>query len=78
MVRGALRTTLVGQGAVSDAERKILESIVANPLELTKMSSVAKASLLTLMKKVDNAVGEKAKSLGLVKQTSELDQFKRK
>jgi hypothetical protein len=77
MVRGALRTTLVGQGAVSDTERKILQDVVANPLELTRLSGTARKSLETILKRADINLQNKAKSLGWSSQADRFAGFKR-
>lgn len=78
MVKGALRTTLVGSGTVSESDQKILDDVVANPLEVTRLSSMAQSSLGTLAKRIDTTVGEKAKSLGLGRAEGQFDKFKRK
>lgn len=78
MVRGALRTTLVGQGAVSDAEREILENVVANPLELTRLNASSKKSLETILQRADIGLQNKAKSLGWQNQADKFASFKRK
>lgn len=77
MVRGALRTTLVGQGAVSDTERAILEKVVANPLELTRLNSASRKSLETILKRADIGIQNKAKSLGWQNKADKFASFKR-
>jgi hypothetical protein len=77
MVRGALRTTLVGQGAVSDAERKILENVIANPLELTRLSSTSQRALETVLRRADISLQNRAKSLGWKNQADKFAGFKR-
>lgn len=57
MLQGSLRTALVGPGAVSDTERKLIESVIADPTAVWSMNSDTrlKALQLALKKKLNTA-----------------------
>jgi hypothetical protein len=62
---GSLRTFLVGPGAVTEYEQKLLDSIVADPTKAFQLDSKAKATLVTLKRKVNDAFKNMAKAQGL-------------
>lgn len=48
MLQGALRVLIVGPGAVSESERKLLQDIIADPTKIASLDSSNKARLETL------------------------------
>jgi hypothetical protein len=67
---GSLRTFLVGPGAVSEYEQKLLDSIVADPTKMFSLDSKNKTALNELIKKVDYAYKAMAKQEGFAPQES--------
>jgi len=67
---GSLRTFLVGAGAVTEYEQKLLDSIVADPTKMFSMDSKNKAILRELENKVDYAYKAMAKQEGFSPQES--------
>lgn len=65
LLGASLRTTVVGQGAVSDAERKILEDIAANPLKIFSLQTTQLARLDQLKKQVVLNLKNKAQTIGI-------------
>ena len=65
MLKAALRTTIVGPGAVSDNERKMLDNIVANPLEIFSLQKNQLARLQTLAAQVKINLRNQAQTLGI-------------
>lgn len=65
LLGASLRTTVVGQGAVSDTERKILEEIAANPLKIFSLQSTQLARLEQLKKQVVLNLKNKAQTIGI-------------
>ena len=64
MIQGKFRLEIVGPGAVTENDRKVLEDVVASPLDIFRLSDVP--TLLTDMKsRMLSARDEKARSLGL-------------
>lgn len=64
-LKGALRTPLVGPGAVSESEWKLLDSIIANPTDLTNYTPSTIASLNALSSRLQSKLANTAKSEGL-------------
>lgn len=60
-LKAALRTELIGPGAVSESEWKLLDSIVANPTNVFSLDSSNQVALKTLGKKMEKNLAEKAK-----------------
>jgi hypothetical protein len=67
---GSLRTFLVGPGAVSEYEQKLLDSIVADPTKMFSLDSKNKTALKELINKVDYAYKAMAKQEGFAPQES--------
>lgn len=65
LLGASLRTTVVGQGAVSDTERAILEKIAANPLDIFSLSAAQLARLGTLESQIRANLRSKAGIFGL-------------
>ena len=61
-MQGLLRTPLVGPGTVSDSDRKILESVIANPTKVFSMDSSTRAALNTLRRSLESKLDTKAQS----------------
>jgi hypothetical protein len=60
-LKAALRSELIGPGAVSESEWKLLDSIVANPTNVFSLDSSNEVALKTLGKKMQRNLAEKAK-----------------
>lgn len=54
LLTGALRTEVVGPGAVSESEWKLLNTVVANPLALGNLRMTAESSLNTLKSRLND------------------------
>jgi hypothetical protein len=65
LLKSALRKEIVGEGAVSEAEYKILDTVIANPADFFKLSSTQRATLEYLENKVLRGLQNTAKSYGL-------------
>ena len=61
MLRAALRPTIVGTGAVSESDQKIINSVVRSPTEALSLKGSVKAGLRTLEKNLDAAHDIRAK-----------------
>ncbi len=64
MIMASLRTQVLGPGAVTDAERAILEKIVANPTSMFSLDSTNQKRLDTLMDTLKTNRNQKAKAYG--------------
>lgn len=62
---GALREEVVGPGAMSEPDREILQSIIANPTHIAQLDSTAKVRLDSLLKRVDAGLSNVLKQSGL-------------
>lgn len=65
MLKGQLRTEIVGPGAVSDSERAMLDAIVANPLEITRLDSASQAALRTLFERMQTSLNNSLVQYGI-------------
>lgn len=65
VLKGKLRPFLVGPGAVSESEQKIMDSIIQDPTSLTSGDASVFKSLETLKASVNNSYANKAKLAGL-------------
>jgi hypothetical protein len=65
MLKGAIRTEIVGPGAVSESEWKLLDDIVANPTKILQMDKNTQKRLETLKDTLDTGLRAKAKARGL-------------
>jgi hypothetical protein len=65
LLKAALRKEIVGEGAVSEGEYKILDSVIADPSKFFSLSSTQKATLKYLENKVLRGLQNTAKSYGL-------------
>lgn len=65
MLKGNLRVEIVGPGAVSESERAMIDAIVANPLEITRLNSTSRAALGALMERVSTSLDNNVKQFGL-------------
>lgn len=62
---GAIKLPYIGPGAVSDTERKILESIARDPSAIFSLSSANKASIQTVVAKVKHYRNSYYRSMGV-------------
>ncbi len=65
MLQGLLRTQVLGPGTVNDAERAMLESLVANPTKILSLDSNNKVKIQTLIQRLDKTLAAKAAGFGL-------------
>ena len=65
VLKGKLRTFLVGPGAVSESEQKILDSIIQDPTSLTSGDASVYKRLSSLKEAINNSYVNKAKLQGL-------------
>lgn len=70
MLKGNLRPDLVGPGAVSESEWKILDSIITDPTNITQLDSTSKVRLSTLGRRITNGFNSNLKQFGLKPQAS--------
>lgn len=66
ILKGQLRTPLIGPGAVSESEWKLLDEIIANPTKITALDSVTKSRLNTLYERMDIQTANQLKTMGLI------------
>jgi hypothetical protein len=66
MTMGNLRMAIIGPGAVSDSERAILESIVADPTEFFRLPAATRERLGTLMGALDRRWKSQLQASGVV------------
>jgi hypothetical protein len=59
-LQGALRREIVGPGAVTESEQKLLKSIIRDPTKFWSLSSSNKTALETLLKKVERGLAKNA------------------
>lgn len=71
-LKGQMRTAIVGPGAMSESDVKILENVIANPTKLLTLDSSNKTRLQTLLRVIDRKIGTGAKLLGLDYKPSEI------
>lgn len=65
LLMGALREPIVGPGAVSDAERALLEKAIADPTVIFSLGSKNKRSLQTLKQRLAVNLEQTAKAYGI-------------
>jgi hypothetical protein len=65
MLKGQLRVPIVGPGAVSESEWKLLDRIVANPATIFSLDPISRASLETVNRRIQDQLANKAKVNGL-------------
>lgn len=65
VLKGKLRGPIVGPGAVSESEWKLLNSIVADPTEIFSMDSVSRSSLQAVNDTMKRNLSDIAKANGL-------------
>lgn len=65
VLKGALRVEIVGPGAVSESEHKLLDAIIANPTKLFSLDSQNKQALNTLLTRLKTNREIVASGLGL-------------
>jgi hypothetical protein len=68
MLKGSLRTLLVGPGAVSEGERKLIDEVVADPTKIFSLDDSNKKRLTTLITRLDRNLAQNAKAYGLMPQ----------
>lgn len=61
-VRAALRVPILGPGTVNDAERKLMEKIVANPASIFSLDDVSKVRLNALSRRLETNLVQNAKA----------------
>ena len=69
MIKGNLRTELIGPGAVSETEWKLLNSIIANPTNVFQLDATAKKSLDTVMNRLNKGMNISLQQYGLKPKT---------
>ena len=62
---GASREDILGPGTISPTERATVERIIANPTELSSLSSVNKARLETLRDRMETRLHDRLKQFGV-------------
>ncbi len=72
MVQASLRTQILGPGAVTDAERAMLEKIVADPTKIFSLDSSNRTRLETLLETLKTNRDNKASTFGLKSQEQSL------
>ncbi len=72
MLKGSLRTQILGPGAVSDRERELLDAIVANPTVIFSLDKSNKARLDTLLETINDNRDNKAKFYGVTAPENQL------
>lgn len=65
VLKGQLRTNVVGPGAVTDKEQELLDTIVADPTRLFSLDENNKRALETLLSHVDRQTASKVQASGL-------------
>lgn len=65
MLIGAMRVPIVGVGAMSEGERKLLEKIVSDPTKIFSIDEKTRASLNSLVSQTQKKLETQARSLGL-------------
>lgn len=65
MIRGAMRLQLIGPGAVTEHEQKILESLITDPTKIFQNPFGKESGLRTVLNKVKQATVDEARSYGL-------------
>ena len=65
ILKGVLRVPLVGPGAVSESERALIDSIVANPAKIFSLDSTTRIRLDTLEKKLQLGLDKAGESRGI-------------
>lgn len=76
MLKGQLRLPIVGPGAVSESEWKLLDRIVANPATIFSLDAVSRASLETVNRRIQSQLADKARSNGLRPVNQQVSSFK--
>lgn len=71
-LRGSLRTFLVGPGAVTESEQKLLDDVIANPTKILSLDSSNQTRLKTLLSRVDTALNSKVKAFGMKNPTDKI------
>ena len=72
ILKGQLRTPVVGPGAVSESEWKLLDEIVADPTKLWSLDGSNRKRLETIMQYVDRQTASMVRSAGLTDVNSKL------
>lgn len=65
-LRGQMRTFLVGPGAVTESEQKILDSVIADPTKILSTDSGTMAALQSLKTSIQKSFANQARANGLV------------
>jgi hypothetical protein len=68
MIQGALKTEILGPGAISDSDRAILQKLVADPTKINQLDVTARTKLTTLRNKIEDGFRQSAKSQGFMPQ----------
>jgi len=61
ILQGSLRTQILGSGAVTNAERKVLESIIADPTAMFSLDATNKTKLRTLYERIQTNLNNSIK-----------------
>jgi hypothetical protein len=62
---GALRVPITGPGAMTDGERTFIQGLIGSPTKLFSLSSVEKVKLKTITGRLQKALDDRVKLLGL-------------
>lgn len=65
LIKAALRVPILGPGTVNDAERAIMDKIVADPTRIFSLDNTNRKALNTLVNRLEVNLSEKAKAYGL-------------
>jgi hypothetical protein len=70
IVKAALRVPILGPGTVNDAERAILDKIVADPTRIFSLDNVSKVRLKSLSERLEAGLNQQAKAYAVPSQTA--------
>lgn len=65
LLTGALRVPIVGPGAFTDPERKLIDSVIPDPTAIFSIDANTKASLITLRNRIKDDRDIYAESIGI-------------
>ena len=63
LIQGSMRLALVGPGAVTDAEREFMNSLIGDPSKVLSFEDVEKAKLRTIINKMKTGLEAEAKNV---------------
>lgn len=72
MLIGNLRTEVVGPGAMNEREVELMNDIIADPTRILSLDAVSRASLETILRRLDSSMDQTAKAYGLTPERDRL------